>query len=318
MATEPQPALLARKKLIKVGDETTAGTLAGTLSLLPANYYEVKCEPGDFFAEGDRQPDGNYLGRVASVLGKQMGKLEFTMDVAPGGPLLVNGTGTAGYTNLATLAGFVGAAGTLTPGSSLATRVTKSFEVYEDGRKKTLTGCAANITIDLDDGKKVTAKLVISGIWQAVADAAMPAQAPITAAPFVARGLALTVGGVAPATISKVSLDLGATVEEREDITAGSGIAQFLVTELLPKATLDPEARKVADQDVYGLLLGGTTAALAASLVSGGHTLTITAPAIQRVKVTDASRGKRLTDPLDVNLCNSAGDDALTLADSHA
>jgi hypothetical protein len=62
MASEPLSPLLERKKLVKLIEETTAGTMETSPTLLPENIYDVKCEPGDFFSEGERMPDGNYLG----------------------------------------------------------------------------------------------------------------------------------------------------------------------------------------------------------------------------------------------------------------
>lgn len=311
MAAEPQPPLLARKALIKCGDETTAGALAGTLALLGANVYNVKCRPGDFFAENTRQPAGNYLGQVAAIVGRQEGLLTFDMDVAPGGPLLVD---NASFGALTDLCGYAGS-GTVTPSSDQGARVYKSFEVYQDGLKKVILGAAGNITVDFNDGQIVKAHLDIKGVWGGATDVAMPAQAPITAGPFVARGMTITIGGSVPAMINALRLDLGAAVEQRESLTASAGIAHQIVTEILPKATLDPEARKVADQDAFGQLLAGGTAALAVALVSGGHTLTLAAPAMQRMSVGDEERGKRATHPIEVNLCVSAGDDALTLCD---
>lgn len=305
MAAEPRPALLARKKLIKDAEETTSGTHT-TVSILAANLYDVKCEPGDFFSEGERMPDGNYLGRVSSVRGKLPGTLSYKMHVAPTGPFLARLTG----------AGYKSSTGTYGPNSDLSTRKTWSHEVYEDGIMKILDGAACKVTLDAEDGKPLVANFDWSGIWGAVTDAAMPSQAPITAQPYICRGITLTIGGAAIAKVNKVTFDLGADVEEREDITAASGIAHYLVGEIIPKITLDPEARKVADQDAYGLFLAGTTAALVAVFTSGANTLTITAPAIQRRKVGSDERGKRALHSLEVDCCNSSGDDALTLVEA--
>lgn len=305
MATEPQPALLGRKKLISLAEETTSGTFA-TPTLVAANIYDIKCEAGEFFSEGERQPDGNYVGRVASVLGKQMGTLSYTLDVAPTGPFLGMLTGL----------GYKAATGNYKPSSDLSTRKTWSAYEYEDGLRKKLAGMAGKCVLEGELGKKLTAKFDWSGVWYPPTDAAMPAQAPIAAAPYVVLGITLTVGAAAIAKCSKFSIDLGAQVEEREDITAAAGIAHYLVGDILPTISLDPEARKVADQDAYGAFLAGTTAQLIIVLTSGANTLTITAPLIQRSKVSSGMRGKRATHELELICCNSAGDDALSLVEA--
>ncbi len=306
MAAEPQPALVARKKIVKVGDEATAGTHSVSMAVLAENLFNVECQAGDFFSEGQREPDGNYLGRVTAVLGKQMGTLKFDLQIRPGGQFL----------GLLTGCGFVSNTGTYNPKSDLSTRVTKSFEVYEDGLKKVLDGCNGSCKIDYEDGKPITAHFEWSGIWIAPTDAAMPAQAAISTQPYIARSLTITVAAATPAAMNKISVDLGQTVEERESLAAASGIAHYVVTEILPKASLDPEARKVADQDAYGLLLAGTAQAISIAVIGGGHTLTLSAPAAQRQTVNTGTRGKRMTHELEVNLCNSTGDDALSLVEA--
>jgi hypothetical protein len=297
---------LGRKKLVGATEETTSGTFATVSAALAANIYDTKCEPGDFFAGNEREPSGNYVGRVASVAGKQMGTLTYTMDVSPTGPFL----------SLLTGAGYKASTGTYAPASDLSARKTWSLKCWEDGRCKKLAGAVCKVTVDMEDGKKVTAKFEWTGVWVTPIDEAMPAQAPITAAPYVCRGITLTVGAAAIAHVNKISVDLGSEPEERESVTAAAGIAHYLIGEIIPKITMDPEARKVADQDAYGLYLAGGTAALSAALTSGANTLTIAAPAVQRTKVSDGTRGKRLTDELELQCCNSSGDDALTLVEA--
>lgn len=309
MASEPLPPLLARKKLIALAPEDVAGVLQGTLTLIAANIYDVKCTPGDFFADGKREPSGNFMGSVPSVAGKQMGTLSWTQDVSTGSSFLPQ----------LTLAGYKPDSSSppiYKPNSDLSSRQTWSAFCYEDGRVKKLSGCAAKITLEIEDGKKLTAKFEISGIWQGLTDIAMPSQAPITAGPYVCQGITLTMGGAAIAEVNKISVDLGADVEQRESLQAAKGIAHYLVGDIMPKSTMDPEARKVADEDQYGLFLAGTTAAMVIALVAHACTLTLTAAVTQREKVTDGNRGKRLTDELALVHHVSSGDDALTLQET--
>lgn len=304
---EPKPPLLDRIKSIGGAEELVSGTFITTIAApFAANVYNIKANAGDFFAEGEREPDGNYVGSLPAIAGKTPGTIEFDMDVAPAGPFL----------SLLTLCGYKSTAGTYAPSSDLSLRKTWSFKVWENGRVKKFAGCTGNVTFDVEAGKRLVAHFTISGVWQGTADEAMPAQAPIAALPYVAKGITLTMAGAAIAHTNKVSVDLGAAYEERESLTSAGAIAHFLVGEIEPKLTMDPEARLVADADQYGLFLAGTTAAVVVALTNGANTLTITAGAAQRTKVNDDTRGKRKVDTLNLGCRITNGDDALTLAEA--
>jgi hypothetical protein len=202
------------------------------------------------------------------------------------------------------------------PSSDMSTRKTWTVWVYEDGRVKKLYGCQAKIKIPLEDNKKVTIELEFEGIWGGSTDAAMPSQAPIATAPYIFRGVTVTVGGVTPAKISKITVDLGAQPEVRLGIDASTGVAHFLVTEITPTIEIDPEARKEADQGVYAALLAGATAAFSCIIPSASHSLTISAPAVQRTMVKPEARGKLLIDAITLQCCNSSGDDALSISEN--
>ncbi len=303
---EPNPPLLGRKKLVGATQETTSGTAATVTAALAANCYNIKCKPGDFFADGKRQPQGNFMGSVASISSKQSGTVSFDMEVIGGGPFITLLTG-AGY-KLTT--------GTYAPSSDMSTRKTWTVVVWEDGRRKQITGAACKITLEGVNGAKLIAKFEWTGFWVTPIDEAMPARAPIATIPYMSRSMTCTMAAAAIAHISKYSIDLGSNVEERQSITASTGIAHYLVTDIDPKIKLDPEARKVADMDAYGLLLAGTPVALVLVLTSGAHSLTITAAAAQRQSVDDGERDKKLTDDIDLLCTVSAGDDALTFTET--
>jgi hypothetical protein len=250
------------------------------------------------------------MGTVDSVKGKQTGSISFTIDVTPGDQSLP----------LLTACGYRLDTGTYKPTSNMSNRKTWTFNVWEDGTLKKLSGVALDATIEGENGKKLTIKFTGKGVWKGVTDASMPSQAPIQAQPYVCMATTLTIGAAAIAHTSKVTVKLGAQVEEREAI-AGSGtvgLAHCLVGEREPLIDLDPEARTVAQHDAYGLLLTGTTAAFSWALVSGDYTLTIAAPRVQRTEVKDEMRGKRRTHPITLQCNASSGDDELTFAEVDA
>lgn len=306
MAAEPRPPLLGRKKLVGLTEEATSGTAATVTAAVAANFYDIKAEAGDFFAEGKRQPQGNYMGSVASIAGKQMGTIEYTMEVLATGPFLIYLTG-AGY-KLTT--------GTWAPSSDMTTRKTWTVVVWEDGRRKSIRGAACKITLEGSNGAKLTAKFSWSGVWITPIDEAMPARAPIQTTPYMSRGMTVTMAAANIANCSKYSIDLGPNVEERQSLTDSTGIVHYMVTDIDPKIMLDPEARKVADMDAYGLMLAGTTVALVLAVTDGTNTLTITAAAAQRQKVTEGDRDKKMTDAVELLCAVSSGDDSLTLAET--
>lgn len=296
--------LLGRKKLIGLTEETTSGTAATVTAAIAANYYDVKAEAGDFFSAGKRQPAGNYNGSIPSLAGKRMGTIEATLEYIPG--LLAHITGC----------GYKITTGTYAPSSTMADRKTWTVVCWEDGIRKQLTGAVLELTLEGNAGEKVTAKCKWTGIWVAPIDQAMPARAPITTAPYMSRSLTLTFGGAAIAHVSKWSINLGASIEERQDITASTGISHYLVTDIDPTINLDPEARLVADMDAYGLMLAGTTVLASLVLSSGGASLTISAAAAQRVKVTSGERDRKALHEIELLCCVSNGNDQLTLAQS--
>ncbi len=309
MAVEPLSPLLGRKKIIKLINEAVAGVMETSPTQLAENLFDVEAQAGDFFADGERMPDGNYLGRVSSVIGKQPGTITWKQHVRPGGTFMT----------LLTLAGYKSDGGsppTYKPSSDLTTRQTWTIWVYEDGFLKKFYGCMAKIKIEGEDGKPLMATIEAEGIYSTTIDAAMPVQAPIATAPYIFRGVAATDATAVLPKMEKISFDLGALVEERMDIAAASGIAHYLVTEITPSVSLDPEARKVADQDAYGRMLAGATSALSVIITSTSHSLTLTAPAVQRIKVNSENRGKLLIHALDLQCCNSSGDDALSIQEN--
>ena len=95
-------------------------------------------------------------------------------------------------------------------------------------------------------------------------------------------------------------------------MTTSQGILHYHVEDREPTITLDTEASLTADYDNYSLFLGGTEVAFSAAFAISGHTLTIAAPKVQRVGVTDGERGNKRVDELKLQCNASSGDDELT------
>lgn len=298
--------LLSRRKIVGATEETTSGTAATVTAALADNFYDAACDPENLFPEGPRAPLGHYLGGVDAVLGQRQGRMRFTQEIRAGGAFLPFLTG----------AGWLLATGTYKPTSLMGSRKTWSLGLFEDGVKKLIYGAAGNCSIAIREAQRVTASWDWMGIWSAPTDVALPTRAPINSAPYVARSVTLTIGGSAIPLHNEVSIDLGATVSPREDIGVAAGINHFYISDINPRVTIDCEATLVATLDQYGLLLGGTTAALSIVLTSGATTLTIAAPRVQRLEVGSGDRGGKLTNPITLACLNSSGDDALSFTEA--
>ena len=310
-AGEPYNPLLTRKRLLGGTEETTPGTMATVTAAFAANITDIKIEPVDFFADGVRMPDGQYLGEIAAVAGKKLGKLSYKEELAFGGPFLLTLTG----------AGMKLTSSTYGPTSNMTNRKTWSFKVWEDGRVKALAGCCGTFTLEVSRAGRVFANWEWSGVWQTVIDTAMPSQPTFPTLPYTAHSATLTVNATVVPYTESVKIDAGASVEERGSITSASGVAHFVVCERSPKISLDCEARLVAQRDVFGLLLSGASAAFSFALTDKGsagslHTMTIAAPAIQRRTVGHADRNKFLVDAEEFVCCASSGDDEITFTEA--
>ena len=296
--------LVDRKKLIGGIEETNAGTFGTiTVPLAGTNVLNIKTEVGNFFEESnERTPNGNYEGTLPAVVGKQTGKVSFDVEVSPGDKTLPLLTGC----------GWKLDTGIYVPTSSVAARKCWSFKVWESGKVKRFAGTAGSTAkLVIKTGARLMASFVFEGVWNGEIAEAMPAD-PTWGSPYVAMGATYTIGGVSQPHTAQIGVDLGITAQARESLTAAKGVHHFMLGKRRPKITVDPESRLVADNDLYGLLLAGATTAWSYALVSGASTLTIAAPAAQRVEAKGGNRGDYATDSVTMECRADAGDDELT------
>jgi hypothetical protein len=298
---EPLNPLLTRRSLLGGGEEADPGTLPTiTVPLANTAIFDAKMEPTDWIEGGRRQPLGQYLGHVTAVPGILAGRLTFRQHIRYGDKFMDMLTGAA----------YSGGA----PISSMSSRKTWGFKLWQDGMVTALAGCAGTCVVELEDGKPALANWTWDGIWQTAANATLPAQAPLSTFPWVMKGATLTLGGAVPPRVNRIVIDLGNTVAAVEDVTKASGLGYFYVSERTPTVAMDTEARLVTDLDNYGLLTAGTEHALYCRLTSGANTLTIEAPKLQRVAIPTGDRGGKKLHDLTMQCNASNGDDELTFA----
>lgn len=295
--------LLTRKKVIKVALETTKGTkVAGTQALL---VFDLDIHPTAPFEE--RKGPGLYLGHpIAGVVNELSGECSFKTELRADG----SGGMEAGLAILLQACGFKKTAEVY---NICSDHKNISIDVWEDGVKKGLAGAAGKVTLEGETGKRMFCNFTFSGIWQAVTDGALPANAPSTTKPMMIKGGTFTLGGES-IKIGKFSLNNGANVINRADVDAASGIAYAMITDFDgPMLSMDPEADLVAGYDYNGLWLAGTEAAVSLILNDGTDQVTIAIPKFQYREIPEGDReGIAIYDV--TGQCNhSTGDDAVKL-----
>lgn len=309
MATNP--SLVARRKLLGAAIETTKGTAETLSAALSATIvYDLKIVPVDLFADGQRLPNLSSSGSVPRVKGPQKGKATFKTEMAYGD----------GFLTLITGCGFVNTSGVCTPTTDISAQKTLTLCAWEGGRKKILHGAMGTCTLSIGGtGQRLMCEWEFDGIFNTVVDQAMPSFSPILTAGYRAASVTFTIASAAIPPIDDFTLKTNSDVQMREDITKSSGIGYFIVGDVVPTLTLAPEARTVANYDVFGKLLAGTAEAVAMTFTdSTGNTFAIAAPKAQRISVDDDERGKKLVDPIEMDLHVSSGNDSVTFTSTVA
>lgn len=301
--------LLNRRRVVQIGTEAVAaGTEAASYNSMLVFDPKVT-SPKDF---EKRRPASGFGGNYAATIAEHMGQVTFKFELRGSGD--DEAPTEAAMASLLLGAGCVRATDTFTPGSSMTTRKTISVKVYEDGLLKKLLGAAANIKFTGVSAHRVTGEATITGIYSATTDLGSAPTAPskTPVAPRLA-GATFMLDGVTP-KIANWTFDLGNDVQPREDITADSGLAHFLVVDRDPSMTLDPEAQLVATYDIFGKLKSGAEVAFSLTLgTTAGNTITFTAPALQYVGIEDAERKGKAVDTVTCQLNSDAGDDEYSI-----
>ena len=300
--------LLSRIKVIQVAVESVKGT-AETTGFTAVRVLNLLIRPTAPF--DSRRGPGIYLGNAnAGVLGERSGTLTCSAEV--------RGNGTAGMNEgLAILlqgCGFKKTSEVYQFVSSPANHKTLTIQVYEDGKKKVLSGAMGDVIFEGETGKKLMANFEFSGIWSAPTDAAIPAFAPGTEPPPILASGTFTIATVAK-LISRLSLNMQNQVTMRPDINASSGIAHYAIVDNEPLLSFDIEAELVATYDIHGIWLAGTEAAVSLILGSGaGKAITFTIPKLQYREIPEGEREGLLIYDVTGQCNHSSGDDAVTIS----
>ena len=306
---EPLNPLLRRKAILGMVAESSLGTdttSSVTAAIPGTSIFNASLVPFDVMSEGERRPNGHYLGNTDFVPGRTAARLTFSQ-------YLISGN----ITNTIFLpgCGVVNATG-YKPTSNMASRKTNSAKLWQDGRVLSAFGLMGNMTFNFTVGAPVMIEHDWIGIFKAPADASMPAQSPINTQPYVAKSMTVTIGGATVPRVTSLSFTLGNNTELINSLTASSGIAYANISERSPRVTMDTEARKVADLDQLGLYTAGTTVAMVISVSNGTTTYQISIPRAQRVEVGAGARTGILIDDMTFACIASSGDDEFSITEA--
>jgi hypothetical protein len=285
--------LIKRRRVLAAKIETTAGTAESlTSSEAGFNVYDVEINADIPMYE--RKAEGS-LSMLPAVPGARSGSIKFSIDAYGSG---TGGTSPTWALTLLKGCGMTESSGTFSLTSTAASMKTLTLGVYEDGLFKSLAGAMGNFTVDGEDGKPLKVTFEYTGVWQAPTDVSLIAPTYATTVPPRFAGAAFTIGGTSP-ILSKFNLKSGNVVTLREDITKTAGYIAAVITDRKFEGNIDPEAKLVASSDVFGNWIAGTEAALSCAVGSGGNAITIAAPAIQYMKITEGDRNGIQTHGLD-------------------
>jgi len=302
------PPLLTRRRLVGYAIEVTKGTLVAPTTGIAAPCYDVRMAPDGWFGDGERRPAG-HLGTVLSAKGAKRGKCTFRMELVPGSP----------FTDLIKACGYVVTEGVAVPTSNFTLQKTVTLYVWEDGRVKKMKGCAGNFTLTATNGARIFVEFEFTGLWVAPADAAMPAYTPVNSIGYRSANATFTVGGAALPQIATWTFNSNNTVDARETVEDDAGLLHYFIGDRGPTITMDPEARKVAHHDAYGIMDAMTLQALSLSFPGpASGVFKIVSPKAQRVELEDGERGAKTTDSVTFQLHESAGDDCVEITDTGA
>ena len=191
---------------------------------------------------------------------------------------------------------------TASPGSLVKTL---TMAVWNDGKRKLLTGCSGTFKLVCPTGQMAYFEFDYMGVWGGETDTAIVTPTYPTDKALRYATSTSTWNSVAIQS-STLTLDSGNVVVMHEAET-DAGYSHAIITDRNSKITADPISKLVATQDRHGLFLDSTEAALTFD-IAGPTTskITIAAPKAQLIKNTEGSRNDITVDQTEWQLNKNA------------
>lgn len=303
--------IAAKIETVEGTKETLTGTECKVLAFTPKFDADIMMNK--------RNPVRPYLSPVVDLPGSQLAKLSFRVEmkgagaaysvsVQPALGIFLRGCGFA--ETIVTTVGVETAA--YDPASTGHKSLT--IGLYEDGVIKTLYGAKGNVKFSGKAGEPLYADFDFSGVYDSVADAALPAPTPEGTNPPMFLSSTLTVAAYA-AIIESINIDMANALQLRSDVTKAAGYFSAVIVGREPNGSFDPEMVTVAVHNFFNIWKAGTTGALVIGDVGATqyNKVKITAPKLQYRKVSDADRGGIAVADTSFLLAASAGDDEIKI-----
>lgn len=285
--------LTTRKRLLEVSLEAIKGEI--TTPATDVLVWDLEMAPADEFAE--RKGSAGYLGHTAPgvVAGTGAGKCTFKTEL--------RGSGTGLDAALAILVqgcGIKKATETYSAVTAHADQKTLSMCCYEDGRKKTLIGCTGEVKI-APEGDIIMCTFDFSGVWQTLADVALPTPSYSTRLPITwsHANRSFTFDSESM-KISTFEFSTGNEIVPRMDM---GKILYYMIVDRDPTMTLDPEADLIADYDMHAKQAANTELAVSLVMADADDTVTLAIPKFQIREVGVGDREGIRTDEI-TGQCN--------------
>lgn len=273
------------------------------------------------FEVAEREVTQGSFSRIKRIAGERTATISFSAEL--------RGSGSAGTApNIAKAIRASGFAETLTGGVSAVYKpISQAFEtatielrrggIGTDVRTHRIIGAHGTFTLEATKGEAVRFNFEFTGKYVEPTDASTQFVTPALGQdplPFLNAGI--TMHSVGTLIIAQISLDIGNNVIPRNDANDATGNTRALIVGRTPVGSFDPEQILNATLNFYNRITSNTEGALQYVLDGGaGNKVTIDAPAVQFINLSDGDREGVGTHSIDLALNQSAaiGDDELEL-----
>jgi hypothetical protein len=315
-------AKLSKRSAVLLKQETTQGT-AATLAATDAILVEaltIDVKPEKITRDFARP----YLDPVPQMIGKRSVEVKFKTEVKGGGN--VDGKSITGYNPLSASLEACGLTGATVGATTVFYPTSSAFsssyygpgksatiQINRDGIQHTVTGALGTFKLTAEAGKPAYFEFSFKGGYAEPTDTAMPATTPNAILPPIVQSANVSLLGYTPIA-SKIEIDLGVMVTERDDVGSANGILGFQITDINPNGSLDPEVPTVAAQNVFNKLIAGTTGALSATIGNtAGNMINFYCPSVQYADANYQDRNGLLTFNNPINISAITGNDSVRI-----
>jgi hypothetical protein len=289
------------------GTEGTAEVLTASEAILASN---VSYEPVIDMIE--RPVASSSLSPFPKVAAGRQARITFDVEL--------KGSGTAGTApeygvlNKACGMGEIIVAGvSVTYLTASASIITVTIGWYVDGKKYVVAGCRGNRTLELKTPGIGVYHYEFLGTAIDDADVALLSGVSYqTTVPVPFQNATFTLDSVA-AVIEGLNIDLGNVLNLRKSGNAAQGYVSAIISDRMPKITLNPEDVLVATKDWWATWEAGSTVALSTVIGSvAGNICTITAPKVQIIGMKPVERDGAVVQEMECGAKRNAGDDEIS------